>query len=167
VLLGQGRDNFLDEADFGPLACFYNDDNSRTPKTATSCRLSTQLVRMLCLHCSKGLSAIHAASIRSRIMSKPVLKRSAKRYTEAPQASLGPSNSLQNLQISLRTLETDNIPILLRFQTICHHSRICNNLTSRRCGHIRSPPKDINTSSTGNNTDTLWTPEYIQSKPFC
>jgi hypothetical protein len=117
---------------------------------------------MLYLRCFGGLNAIPTALIVSKIAGKPALTASAKRYASSSRKS-GPANTLQNLHISPRTLSTDDISIILYFQTISStlHSLKSNHRRLRR--DIRSPTEDINTSGIGSNTNPVRTQKYIQS----
>jgi hypothetical protein len=125
-----------------------------------------QLIKMLCLRCSRGLNAIPVASIVSRIAGKPALKSSAKRYIELLR-SLRPANSAQNLHIPTWTLSTDDISSLCRFQTISGHHLPSSIHGSRRRGRARSPTENIVTSCVRINPNPLRTTKYIQPKSFC
>lgn len=153
----------LDEAGFFSASGFP----TTTSKTATSKRLSIAIgqdaVSSLLEKSECRPYSFNCVEDSRKAGAEDVCKEV---YSSRP-GKLGPSNSLQNLHISPRTLSTDDIPILLRLQTISRCYHLCKDLTSRRRSVIRSPAKSINTSSVGSNTDTLRTPEYIQSESFC
>jgi hypothetical protein len=137
-------------------SAFFNQQYSRHQ---VGCQ--TQLIKMLCLRCSRGMSAITSTSIVVRTAGKPALKPSAKRYIAPLLKSIYIVNCSQNFHIPPWTLSADNISILRCFQTISWHSLISNFPASKRRWRIRSPTKDIITPGLRSNTNTLWTSEYI------
>ena len=70
------------EAGFCPLARLVPDTSNnlklRQPRAEQPC-ISTAIVEMLCLRCSRSLSAVPSLSIASRIAQKAVLKPSSTR----------------------------------------------------------------------------------------